>query len=97
MFPAKNNFRSAYPSLTCRFCPHDEETQEHLLQECPGMHLDETTKVKKEDFFPQKFEYPKIWQTAANIEKVLEDTFINNGGKMAKFLKITVPCFKILS
>ena len=72
MFPAKNNFRSALPSLTCRFCPHDEETQEHLLQECPGVHSDETTKVKKEDFFPQKFEYPKIWQTAANIEKVLE-------------------------
>ena len=72
MFPAKNNFRSAHPSLTCRFCPHDEETQEHLLQECPGVHSDETTKVKKEDFFPQKFEYPKIWQTAANIEKVLE-------------------------
>ena len=65
MIRAKNNERGAHTTinrntgekaenLKCRYCNNTEiETQEHILNECEGIHTDETTKVTNEEIFEQ--------------------------------------------
>ena len=47
MMKVKRNYKNAYNNLTCRGCNATEETQEHILEECPGIHSSEASKIHK--------------------------------------------------
>ena len=38
MLKCKGNYKNGYPTLTCRMCKQAEETQTHVLEECPELH-----------------------------------------------------------
>ena len=40
-----NNFRGKYKDTKCRKCSENIETQEHVLETCPGIHTDPSTKI----------------------------------------------------
>ena len=40
-----------HTNLTCRGCGHQEETQNHILQECTAIHKDPQTKMALEEIF----------------------------------------------
>jgi Zn finger protein HypA/HybF involved in hydrogenase expression len=51
MLDVKNNYRDKYNDTKCRKCDAETETQEHILEECPGIHKDNSTKVKEMTYF----------------------------------------------
>ncbi len=52
MIDVKNNFRGKYPDNKCRGCKNEDETQEHVLQECVGIHNNNNdNKVTNQDIF----------------------------------------------
>ena len=51
MLDVKNNYRGKHNNVTCRKCDEPTETQEHILDECKGIHTNNTTKVNKTDIF----------------------------------------------
>ena len=80
MIRAKNNERGAHittilstgekiENLKCRYCNNTEiETQEHILNECEGIHNNDTTKVTNEELFEQYG--PNTRNTANKIIKI---------------------------
>ena len=91
MLPANNNFRLAFPDLKCRFCPSQEETQEHLLEECPRLHLNEESKTPKSDLFkPYDRDTAK---TAEKIQRIVEK-LEEDKGPLAKRTKAKFPCIE---
>ncbi len=74
MLDVKNNFKGKYRDRKCRKCNCDNETQEHILQECRGIHTDEQTKVKTPDLFSEditelKLTSKKIVNTINKLEE----------------------------
>ena len=51
MFKTKGNYKKMYTSQICRGCGNDEETQQHILQECKAIHNEEKTKVSVHEIF----------------------------------------------
>ena len=51
MLDVKNNFRGKYKDTKCRKCPENIETQELVLETCPGIHNDPSTKITTNDIF----------------------------------------------
>ncbi len=52
MIDVKNNFRGKYLDNKCRGCKNEDETQEHVLQECVGIHNNNNdNKVTNQDIF----------------------------------------------
>ena len=51
MLDAKLNFKNKYQNLKCRWCEEPNETQEHILENCPGLHTTNKTKVIKQEIF----------------------------------------------
>ena len=47
----KKNFKGKYKDTKCRKCPENIETQEHVLETCPGIHNDPSTKITTNDIF----------------------------------------------
>ena len=45
MIKVKSNYKNGFNDLNCRFCKNEEETQLHILEICPDLHPDYTTKV----------------------------------------------------
>ena len=43
MLDVKNNYRGKHNNVTCRKCGETTETQEHILDECKGIHTNNTT------------------------------------------------------
>ena len=79
MIRAKNNERGAHQNedqLRCRFCNEEEtETQQHIFEQCPAIHKDETTKITKEEIFAE-YDHTNTKVTAnkiINIIKLLEE------------------------
>lgn len=66
MLDLKNNFRGKYQDIWCRGCGLTEETQDHVLEECPGIHTNEKYKVKKEEIFNDEAD-----QNAKAAEKII--------------------------
>ena len=71
MIECKENFKNKYKNeTTCRKCKEKKECQYHIFQECKAIHVNETTKIKKEEIFTED---PIILRdTAKKIEFVLE-------------------------
>ena len=51
----------------CRGCGKEEETQQHILEECSNIHKQENTKVTKEDIFTEE----KLKNTAKRINEIM--------------------------
>ena len=47
MLKIKGNYKNGYTDLKCRMCKNELETQTHILEECPKIHPDDSTKVPK--------------------------------------------------
>ena len=47
----KNYFRGKYENPTCRACKHAPDTQQHILEKCQSIHINDEYLVKKEDVF----------------------------------------------
>ena len=70
MIDIKNNFRNKYNDLLCRVCKKADETQEHVLENCPVIHKAEDTKIRQRDVFSEEVEELKI--TGKKIREVLD-------------------------
>ena len=71
MLPIKSNYKTAYiTNKECRACGTEEETQQHVLQNCQELHVHTSTKVINDDIFNEE---PNELRTTANkINKTME-------------------------
>ena len=70
MIKVKGNYKNGHPDLTCRMCGEREESQVHILEECPEMHKDNAIKVPKHQLFNENTS--TLRQVANNLEIILE-------------------------
>ena len=68
MLKFKGNYKNGYPNLICRMCKQAEETQTHVLEECPELHPDENTRVSKHHIFSDDTD--TLRNIADEIEKI---------------------------
>ena len=66
MLDIKDNFRNKSSNNTCRACSKENETQEHILNQCPAIHTDDKLKVNKEDLQSNNI------TTLKNVSEALE-------------------------
>ena len=59
MLDVKNNFRGKHNDNICRGCGTTEETQEHVLSECTGIHNNQEIKVQLQEIFDENTEQLK--------------------------------------
>ena len=69
MLDIKNNYRGKYTDLVCRGCGKKEETQQHILEECEGIHENNNTKTTMDDIFTEDIE--KLKNTVKKINKII--------------------------
>ncbi len=50
----KNYYNKGKKDLLCRICKITDETKQYILEECWGLHPDDSTKVTMEDLFNEK-------------------------------------------
>ena len=70
MLKVKNNFRGNLKDISCKACGLKNETQEHILNECPRIHSNNLSKVSPEDIFSE--DPISLKNTAHKINKILE-------------------------
>ena len=71
MLDMKNNFKGKYRDTKCRKCNYENETQEHILQECAGIHENDSNKVNTQNIFEEDPE--GLIETARKIENTLNE------------------------
>ena len=49
MIDTKTNYRGKYQDTICRHCKKDQETQEHILEQCDIIHPNSRNKVTKQE------------------------------------------------
>ena len=59
MLDVKNNFRGKHNDNICRGCGTTEETQEHVMSECTGIHNNQESKVQIQEIFDENTEQLK--------------------------------------
>ena len=70
MLGIKNNSRGKYENLTCRACKNAPQTQQHILEKYPSIHINDGYIVKKDDVFGTE-------KTAKKIRHIMQ-THYNN-------------------
>ena len=70
MIKVKGNYKNGHNDLNCRLCRNEEETQTHILEICPIMHPDDTTKVPKHQLFNEDTD--TLRETAKKLDKIVE-------------------------
>ncbi len=70
MLDVKNNYKGKYKDTKCRKCNYENETQEHILQECTGIHTSEHSKIRTTDIFNDDITILKT--TAKRIEMIIK-------------------------
>jgi hypothetical protein len=70
MLDIKNNYRGKYTDLKCRWCDEERETQEHIMEECPGIHKDEELKIPVEKLFLTNLE--ELKQQINKLKKIIQ-------------------------
>ena len=70
MIDVKNNFRGKYPNNTCRGCGQTDETQEHVLEECPGIHNNEEMKTDTHKIFTDDMQI--LIKSSENIIRIVQ-------------------------
>ena len=77
MLQVKENYKGAFSGTVCRACGNETETQKHVLNECPKIHVTESSKVNINDIFNKD---PKILKEVAEktkeaLKKLMECNF----------------------
>ena len=74
MLEVKYNYKNKFKKtgLVCRACKKEQETQNHILNECPILHKTNATKVYKQDFFSEGA-ISNLSETAKNIIRTMDD------------------------
>ena len=71
----KNNIDGKQPNNTCRACGKEEETQEHVLEECPALITDEGSKITPAQIFNEDADHLKTLAEKLDTRiKELENT-----------------------
>ena len=70
MLDVKNNFRGKYRDIKCRGCGLEDETQAHVLSQCPVLTDNGRTKVEMADYFCEDTE--RLKETSAKIVAIME-------------------------
>ena len=70
MLKVKANYKNGHTDLMCSKCKKEPETQKHILEECPGIHTDEATKVPKHLIFSEDPGTLKV--IADKISKIMD-------------------------
>ena len=70
MLKAKGNYKNGHPNLVCRICKSEQESQIHILEECPVLHPDEANKVPKQQLFSD--DIGTLREVANKIRIILE-------------------------
>jgi len=74
MLDVKNNFRGKHKDMKCRLCEKENETQEHILEECQIIQEKIEKKITKADLFQE--DETRIKETAKKlieIETILDE------------------------
>ena len=86
MLHVKENYKGKYQhrpdKLKCRACGLTEETQNHILNECTNLHLDDSTKVSQEDLKTENVDAlrtasHKIMETIKKLEDIHKEPLKN--------------------
>ena len=70
MIKVKGNYKNGHKDLTCRMCKNEEETQTHILEQCPKLHQNDALKVPMHQLFNE--DVGTLRETANNIGKIME-------------------------
>ena len=63
--------KTSEANTKCRKCPENIETQEHVIETCPGIHNDPSTKITTNDIFEN--DTKKLKNTSTKITKILKE------------------------
>ena len=63
MLCVKNNYRTAHDDLVCRWCKADQETQDHILKECPNFQC-----------HTEKLDISKIMNPKGKLQKLMQSS-----------------------
>ena len=69
MLKIKRNYKNAHTNLTCRGCNAKEETQQHVMEECTGIHTENNTKVLRHEYFTNDIDM--LRKSIIKIETIL--------------------------
>ena len=72
MLDIKNNYRGKYNNTVCRGCGEAQETQEHVLNECTGLHPDNKNRVSLQDVFNEENSEKELQRTATKIRDTMD-------------------------
>ena len=70
MIQVKKNYKNMFKDLICRGCGSNNETQDHILNECKGIHKDDSTKVSVEMLFNNNLSTQELKIMANNLTKI---------------------------
>ena len=70
MLDVKANFKNKYSDTKCRWCKTEEETQQHIMEECEEINRSEIGKITTKEIFTEEIE--NIRRTARKIIKIKE-------------------------
>ena len=59
MIKAKANYKNMHPNASCIGCGQEEETQQHILEECATIHNNDNLKTKTYEVFSNNLETTK--------------------------------------
>ena len=71
MIKVKDNYKNGHPDLACRLCKQAEESQTHILEECPVVHPNDAIKVPKHQLFNE--DTGTLRETSKKLEKSLQN------------------------
>ena len=69
MLKVKSNYKNAHSNPICRLCKTHEENQQHILNECITIHVDQSSKVDKSETFSKNTTSYK--NTAQKINEII--------------------------
>ena len=70
MIQVKGNYKNGYTDITCRKCRKSNETQQHVLEECPTIHINEAIKVPKSQLFSENSD--TLREVSEKINKIMD-------------------------
>ena len=70
MIKVKGNHKNEHTDLNCRMCKNAEETQAHILKQCPALHPNDTVKVTKHQLFNE--DTGNLTHMAGNLGTIME-------------------------
>ncbi len=72
MIECKGNYKNKYKdkNLNCWFCEITEERQNHVLEECNKLHINEQTKIRTDEIFNE--DPQELKRRALKLQHILE-------------------------